>query len=56
MLVEITNMEYMVVKCQSIIRKLYPNAEKFETDVSVYRLFNVKQNLKFKILVFLLFA
>lgn len=34
MLSEITNMEYMVVKCQSIIRKLYPKAEKFETDVS----------------------
>lgn len=36
MLSEITNMEYMVVKCQSIIRKLYPNAEKFETDVSFF--------------------
>lgn len=27
-------MEYMVVKCYSVIRKLYPNAENFDNDVS----------------------
>ncbi|XP_031617314.1 rab3 GTPase-activating protein catalytic subunit [Contarinia nasturtii] len=30
MLMEITNTEYMVVKCYSVIRKLYPNVENFE--------------------------
>lgn len=35
MLNETTNMEYMVVKCQSIIRKLYPKADSFEADVSI---------------------
>lgn len=35
MLSEITSMEYMVVKCQSIIRKLYPKADSFEADVSI---------------------
>lgn len=34
MLTEITNMEYMVVKCHSIIRKLFPNQEEFEPKVS----------------------
>lgn len=36
MLTEITNMEYMVVKCQSVIRKLYPNIEDFEINVSLF--------------------
>lgn len=34
MLTEITNMEYMVVKCFSVIRKLYPNTKNLDTDVS----------------------
>lgn len=29
MLTEITNMEYMVVKCHSIIRKLYPDISEY---------------------------
>lgn len=35
MLTEITNMEYMVVKCNSLIRKLFPNVEHFGESVSV---------------------
>lgn len=35
MLMEITKMEYMVVKCYSVIRKLYPNVENLESNVSV---------------------
>lgn len=33
MLTEITNMEYMVVKCRSVIKKLYPDTDNFENDV-----------------------
>lgn len=34
MLSEITNMEYMVVKCQSLIRKLFPNVDTLEPNAS----------------------
>lgn len=34
MLTELTNVEYMVVKCHSLIRKLYPFTDAFEATVS----------------------
>lgn len=34
MLTEITTMEYMVVKCCSILKKLYPDTNNYENDVS----------------------
>lgn len=34
MLIEITNMEYMVVKCHSIMKKLYPDVVDFQATVS----------------------
>lgn len=39
MLTEITNMEYMVVKCHSIIRKLFPNQEEFEPKVNCFSVY-----------------